>query len=140
MVSDVGDALMVKLGLVPVTVSDTVVVAWVLPEVPVTVIVYVPGAVDEDTVIVMVELPAPVIEVGLNPTVTPLGCPLADKEMVPLKPPVTELVMVEVPWLPCATVTELGEAERLKPEPPELPASAVMRPLPCGLPHPLARS
>lgn len=39
MVSDVGDALMVKLGLVPVTVSDTVVVACVLPEVPVTVMV-----------------------------------------------------------------------------------------------------
>jgi hypothetical protein len=38
-VSDVGDALMVKLGDVPVTVSETVVVSWVLPEVPVTVIV-----------------------------------------------------------------------------------------------------
>jgi hypothetical protein len=38
-VSDDGEALMVKLGLVPVTVSDTVVVSTVLPEVPVTVIV-----------------------------------------------------------------------------------------------------
>ena len=36
-VTVVGDALMVKLGDVPVTVSDTVVVATVLPEVPVTV-------------------------------------------------------------------------------------------------------
>ena len=71
--SDVGDALMVKFGLVPVTVSETVVVSTVLPEVPFTVIAYVPGAVDEDTVIVIVELPAPVIEVGLNVTVTPLG-------------------------------------------------------------------
>jgi len=35
---DVGDALMVKFGLVPVTVSETVVVSTVLPEVPVTVI------------------------------------------------------------------------------------------------------
>ena len=139
-VSDVGDALMVKLGLVPVTVSDTVVVAWVLPEVPVTVMVYVPGAVDEDTVIVIVEVPAPVIEVGLKVTVTPLGCPLADKEMVPLKPPVTELVMVEVPALPCATVTELGEAERLKLGPDEVPASALMSPLPFGLPQPVAKS
>jgi len=33
----VGDALMVKLGFVPVTVKDTVVVSTVLPEVPVTV-------------------------------------------------------------------------------------------------------
>jgi len=36
---DVGDALIVKLGLVPVTVSVTVVVSTVLPEVPVTVMV-----------------------------------------------------------------------------------------------------
>lgn len=39
-VSEVGDALMVKLPPpVPVTVRETVVVSWVLPEVPVTVIV-----------------------------------------------------------------------------------------------------
>jgi hypothetical protein len=36
---DVGEALMVKLGFVPVTVSVTVVLAVVLPEVPFTVIV-----------------------------------------------------------------------------------------------------
>ncbi len=72
-VIDVGDALMVKLGVVPVTVRETVVVSLVLPEVPVTVIVYVPGAVDAATVIVMVEVPAPVIEVGLKVTVTPRG-------------------------------------------------------------------
>ena len=36
-VIDEGEALMVKLGLVPVTVKETVVVATVLPEVPVTV-------------------------------------------------------------------------------------------------------
>jgi hypothetical protein len=35
----VGDALMVKLAVVPVTVSETVVVSTVLPEVPETVIV-----------------------------------------------------------------------------------------------------
>lgn len=35
--SDVGDAPMVKFGFVPVTVSDTVVFAVVLPEVPLTV-------------------------------------------------------------------------------------------------------
>jgi len=38
-VIDVGEALMVKLGLVPVTVRETVVVSTVLPEVPFTVIV-----------------------------------------------------------------------------------------------------
>lgn len=36
---DVGEALMVKLGVVPVTVRETVVVSVVLPEVPLTVIV-----------------------------------------------------------------------------------------------------
>ena len=73
MLSDVGDALMVKLGFVPVTVSVTVVVCVVLPEVPVTVMVYVPVTVDAATVIVIVEVPAPVIEPGLKPTVTPAG-------------------------------------------------------------------
>ena len=61
--------------------------------------------------------------------------------MVPLKPPVTALVMVELPALPCATVSEAGEAERVNPEPPpEPPASAVINPLPLGLPQPVARS
>jgi len=139
-VIDVGDALMVKLGAVPVTVRETVVVSLVLPEVPVTVIVYVPGTVDAATVIVMVEVPAPVIDVGLKLTVTPVGWPLADKEIAESNPPVTVLVMVEVPTLPCATVTEVGEAERLKPGPDELPASALISPLPFGLPHPVAKS
>ena len=137
---DVGDALMVKLGFVPVTVSETVVVATVLPDVPVTVIAYVPTAVDEPTVIVMVELPAPVIEVGLKLTVTPDGCPLAVREMIPSNPPVTVLVMVELPELPCAIVTDAGEAERLKPGPCAVPANAFNRPDPFGLPQPVAKS
>ena len=66
----------------------------------------------------MVEVPAPVIEVGLKPTVTPVGWPLALKEITPLNPPVTVLVTVDVPWLPCATETEAGEADRLKSEGP----------------------
>lgn len=94
---DVGDALTVKFGVVPVTVRETVVVSTVLPDVPVTLMLYVPVAVVEATVIVMVDVPAPVIEVGLNPTVTPVGCPLAVKAIAESKPPVTVLVMVEVP-------------------------------------------
>ena len=114
--SDVGDALMVKFCLAPlVTVSETVVVSVVLPDVPLTVIVYVPAATVDPTDIVMVELPAPVIEVGLKVTVTPEGWPLALKAMVPLNPPVTVLVMVELPELPCTTETDDGEAERLNP-------------------------
>jgi hypothetical protein len=96
-------------------------------------------AVDAPTVMVMVDVPAPVIEVGLNPTVTPDGCPLADNDMTPSNPPVTVLVMVEVPALPCTTVSEDGEAERLKPGAAG-PESALSRPDPFGLPQPVARS
>lgn len=139
--TDVGEAEMVKLGLaVAVTVSETEVVSTVLPEVLVTLMVYVPVAVDAATVIVMVEVPAPVIEVGLNPIVTPVGCPLAVKEITESKPPVTVLVMVEVPELPCTTETEVGEAERLKPGVGELPVRPLIKPLKLGLPQPLAKS
>jgi DNA gyrase inhibitor GyrI len=31
-----------------------------------------------------------------------------------LKPPLTAVVIVEVPWLPCATVREEGDAETVK--------------------------
>lgn len=138
---DVGDALMVKPGVVPVTVNETVVVSTVLPEVPVTLMLYVPATVDEATVIVMVEDPAPVIEVGLKATVTPVGCPLADNEIAELNPPVTVLVMVDVPAWPCATETAVGDAERVKPGPDELPpARAAIKPAPLGLPHPVAKS
>lgn len=95
---------------------------------------------DEPTVIVIVEVPAPVIELGLKLTVTPDGWPVADREITPLKPPVTVLDIVEVPAWPCATETEAGEAERLKPEDDELPSSAFSRPDPFGLPQPVARS
>jgi len=138
--TEVGEAEMVKAGVgVEVTVSETEVVSVVLPEVPFTVMVYVPVVVDEATVNVRVEVPAPVIEVGLKPTVTPVGWPLADSVMAESKPPVAVLVMVDVPELPCSTETEVGEAERLKPGVDD-PASALISPLPLGLPQPVTRS
>lgn len=93
----------------------------------------------EATVIVMVEVPVPVIEVGLKPTVTPVGWPDAVRVTAESNPPVTVLVMVEVPLLPCATETEEGDAERLKPE-LEVGASRLIKPAPFGLPHPVTRS
>ena len=99
-----------------------------------------PVTVDDATVIFMVEVPDPVIEVGLKTTVTPVGWPAAVKETAESKPPVTVLVMVDVPELPCATETEVGEAERLKPGPGEVPVSVLIRPVPFGLPQPLAKS
>ena len=101
--------------MIPVTVSVTVVVCTVLPAVPVTVMGYVPSATDEPTVMLIAELPAPVIDVGLKLTVTPAGCPEALSTTGVLNPPVTELVMVELPALPCTTETDDGEADRLKP-------------------------
>jgi hypothetical protein len=64
----------------------------------------------------MVELPVPVMEVGLKETVTPLGWPLALKTTAVSKPPVVVLVITDVPDLPCTTGTEVGLAESEKPE------------------------
>jgi hypothetical protein len=100
----------------------------------------VPVTVDEATFIVRVELPAPPMEVGLKLTVTPAGWPLAVSEIVELNPPVTALVIVDFPELPCTTETEPGDADRLNPGVDELPASAVISPLPFGLPQPVAKS
>lgn len=88
----------------------------------------------------MVEDPAPVIDVGLKAIVTPVGWPLADNETAELKPPVTALVIFAVPELPCATETEAGEAERLKPGVTKPAASALIRAAPFGLPNPVTRS
>jgi len=138
MVMLLGEALRLKLPVV-VTVSVTEVVAVIEPEVPVTVIGYVPGTVEEPTVIVMVDVPAPVIEVGLKPTVTPVGWPLAERVMTPLNPPLTALVMVEVLDPPCAMENVLGLAERLKPGLGG-PVRSLIRFWPCGLPMPHDRS
>jgi len=62
------------------------------------------------TLMVMVEVPAPVMEVGLKVTVFELPCPDADKEMAESKPPVTEVVIFTVPELPRATLRDVGEA------------------------------
>ena len=70
-----------------------------------------PVAVLDPTVIVIVELPPPgaAIELGLKLTVVPLGAPVADRLIALMKPPLTVVVIVEVPELPCPTLTEVGE-------------------------------
>ena len=62
------------------------------------------------TAIVMVDEPEPgaAIELGLKLTVVPVGAPLADRLMALLKPPLTVVVMVEVPCPPCATLSGAG--------------------------------
>ena len=70
----------------------------------------------EPTVTVIVELPLPgaAIVLGLKLTVVPLGAPLAVRLMALLNPPLTVVVIVEVPELPCAALTDVGEAARVK--------------------------
>lgn len=65
---------------------------------------------------VIVELPEPgaAIVLGLKLTVVPVGAPEAERLIELLKLPLTAAVIVDVPWLPCATVNEPGEAERVK--------------------------
>lgn len=100
-----------------------------------------PGAVPEATVTDIVEVPDPVIDEGLKPMVTPEGAPEAESVTAELKPPVTVLVMVELPELPGAMDSEDGDADRVKPGWLEdEPARALMRPAPLGLPHPVTRS
>ena len=101
-----------------------------------------PVAVVEATVMVMVELPEPGagIDWGLKVTVTPVGWPVADKEMAELKPPETPVVIVDVPLLPCTTEIEGGAAEIVKLGDDDVPASALIRPVPFGLPQPVAKS
>jgi len=72
--------------------------------------------VPDPTAIVIVELPPPgaAIVLGLKLTVVPLGAPAADRLMTLLKPPLTLVVIVEVPWLPCTTLTEAGEPVSVK--------------------------
>jgi hypothetical protein len=50
----------------------------------------------------MVEVPDPgaAIEVGLKVTVTPVGCPLAERAIEELKPPATVVVIVELVFPP----------------------------------------
>jgi len=65
--------------------------------------------------IVIVEVPVPVIDPGLNEMVVPLASPEADSETAELNPPVAVEVMVTLPELRLATVIDVGDALREKP-------------------------
>ncbi len=68
------------------------------------------------TVIVTVEVPEPgaLIDVRLKLTVTPEGWPEAESEIEELNDPETAVVTVDVPLLPRATDTAVGDAEIVK--------------------------
>jgi hypothetical protein len=100
-----GDAEIEKSG-VTVTVRFTLVVRVTPAPMPVMVIGYVPGATVGPTVNVAAELPFPGagIDVGLKPTVAPVGSPFADRAIAALKPLSVVVVIVEVLLDPCADV------------------------------------
>ena len=138
-VTEAGDALRLKFGDdVAFTVSETVVVAVKLPDVPVMVTVSVP--VVAVLLAVRVSVLVEVVGFALKVAVTPLGTPDAARVTLPENAPKSVTVIVLVPPLPpCVIVTLLGDEARLKLA-FEDPASALSRPLPLGLPQPVARS
>jgi hypothetical protein len=138
-VTEAGDALRLKFGdAAEFTVSETVVVALRLPEVPVIVTVAAPVV----AVLLAVRVSVLVEVAGLVPNVavTPLGNPEAASVTLPENPPTSVTVIVLVPLLPCVTVTLLGEAESVKLGEEDDPDNSVIRPVVFGLPRPVHRS
>ena len=138
--TDVGDALTVKVGAAAAfTVSEMVVVAVRLPEVPVMVTVAVPVV----AVLLAVSDSVLVEVVGFVPNVavTPLGRPEAASVTLPENPPTSVTVIVLVPAdPPCVIDTLLGEAESVKLGVVDVGASRLISPVVFGLPQPVHRS
>src|ERR1700704_2396035 len=115
MVSDDGEAPMVKFGVAAGLTVSVMGVLWVsAPEVPVMVTVTVPVVAVLEAVSVSVEVALPfaggVTGLVENVAVTPLGKPEALSVVAELKPFRLVMVMVLVPLEPWLMVTELGEA------------------------------
>jgi hypothetical protein len=57
----------------------------------------------------------PAAEPAAKDDVTPLGKPVAASATLPENPPTLVTVMVLVPLPPCATETDMGEGDNVKP-------------------------
>jgi len=90
-----------------------VVLAVVLPDVPVTVTVNAP------VVAVLLAASVSTLELvedaGLNEAVTPLGRPDSVNATLPVNPPMSVTAMVSVPLAPCVTVSEDADGASVKP-------------------------
>jgi hypothetical protein len=136
---ELGDAEIEKLGgFLGLTTSVTVVEWFRLPDTPDTVMVNVPVV----ALLLAVSVRVLVVAVGFvpNDAVTPDGMPEAESETLPLKPLMSFTVIVLPPAPPCVIVTLEGEADRLKSGDVPDGARALIRPLPFGLPQPVAKS
>ena len=96
-----------------VTVSEMVVLAVVLPDVPVMVTLTGPPVVAV-LLAVSVSTLELVDDVGLNEAVTPLGSPVAANDTLPLNPFSGVTEMVSVALLPCVTESVDAECESVK--------------------------
>jgi hypothetical protein len=111
--NEVGDAVSALEDVELLTVRLTIVVCVKLPEVPVIVTPTVIGA--AELVAEIVSLLVPVLLIAPKLADSPLGSPgCANVTVLALKLPVGVIVMVVEALDPGATVTLLGEAERLK--------------------------
>ena len=108
-----------------------------LPETPLIVTVTVPVA----AVLLAVRVSMLVDVAGFVPkvAVTPVGRPEAERMTLPVKPLTGMTVIVVLPEPPCVIATVVGDADKLKFGVAD-EASALINPLPFGLPHPVARS
>lgn len=96
-------------------VRVNVVVAVVLPLVPLIVMVEVPAAAVPDTPICIPAVPEPPEMVaGLKLITTPVGTPEAVRAIVPVKPPEGVAVIFALPCEPGARLPFLGVAARVK--------------------------
>jgi hypothetical protein len=114
--NDVAEGVRVKPGVVEgLTVSAKVVLAVVLPEVPVTVTVAPP------MVAVLLAVKVSTLElvddVGLNEAVTPLGNPVTANDTLPVNPPASVTVIVSVAVPPWVIDTVDAEGVSVKPVP-----------------------
>jgi len=134
---EVGDRVTAGPPPLEVTVRLNVVVEVRLPDTPVIVTVTVPVA--AVALAVKVSVLVVVAGLGLKGAVTPLGKPDAERVTLPLNPFSGEMVIVLVPLLACVIVTLFGEGESVK-FGPAVPARALIRPVPFGLPQPVAKS
>jgi hypothetical protein len=113
MLSVDGAAESVKLGA-GVTVRATVVLPVAVPEAPVIVTVALDcGAVA--AAFSVSTLLALVVVAGLKEAVTPVGRPLAENPMDPVKPPRRDTAIVVVPLEPAAMLIAVGAAESVNP-------------------------
>lgn len=107
---------------------------------PVIVIEYVPAGTLEATVNVAVEVCEPLIDAGLNPTVTPAGVFDADSATADEKPSIPEIEIVELPLPPCVTVTDPGFAAIVKSGVWVCVPASAFTSAGVGLPQPVTRS